>query len=72
MEDLKATALNLMNMKNVGLNIKISSLKNFKNEAEELLESSESERTQKDIQGYINWLERQIKSLENNCPNIVD
>lgn len=71
MEDLKSTALTLLNMGQVNILYKIKSLENYKAEAKELLESTESKRNKKDIQNYIDWLDRQINNLKNNGTNIV-
>ena len=71
MEELQATALGLLNNPFVSIKEKINSLGTFREDAVELLKNTESDRSKKDLQDYIAWLDRQLKVLNNNGQHIV-
>ncbi len=70
MEDLQSVALSVLKS-NYEMGFKISKLEEFKIDTEDMLDFCESERTKKDLEDYISWLDRQINSLKRNCTEIV-
>ena len=71
MEDLQSVALFILNQQNYRLDYKISKLEQFKVEAEDEINICKSDRTKKDLEDYISWLDRQLAILKNNGTHIV-
>jgi len=71
MEELQSTALDVLNNKHYNIQEKISFLESFKENSKTTLVTTKRIKTKETLIEYINWLRKQIKSLENNCPYIV-
>ena len=71
MEELQATALGMLNTPFIGINDKINSLIEFKEEAVETLKNTSSNRSKKDLNDYIEWIDRQLDLLNRNGQHII-
>lgn len=71
MEDIPISAITVLNIPTYSLSDKIKHLSQFKEDIEHELTICKNIKTKKYLKSYLSWLNRQIKSLNNNCPFIV-
>lgn len=67
MEELQSIAFDILRSEHLNLTEKREHLESFKADAEQQKSNVRSQRTQNKLAEYINWLDRQIKSIAINC-----